>query len=67
MCVQTEEGSTLHPSLNCYLAFDADYPHDVVTHIDQEPLQLFATAPLMPLAFAMSKVIGVDFQNKENP
>jgi hypothetical protein len=27
----------------------------------------FATAPLMPLAFAMSKVIGVDFQNKENP
>jgi hypothetical protein len=26
-----------------------------------------ATAPLLPLAFAISKVIGVDFQNKGNP
>lgn len=26
-----------------------------------------ATAPLMPLAFIISKVIKVDFQNKENP
>ena len=25
------------------------------------------TAPLMPLAFAISKIIKVDFQNKENP
>ena len=25
------------------------------------------TAPLMPIAFMLSKVIGVDFQNKENP
>lgn len=27
----------------------------------------FATAPLMPLAFLISKIIKVDFQNKENP
>lgn len=27
----------------------------------------FATAPLMPLAFLISKLIKVDFQNKENP
>ena len=27
----------------------------------------FITAPLMPLAFIISKVIHVDFQNKENP
>src|SRR5690554_75624 len=26
-----------------------------------------ATAPLMPLAFLISKLIGVDFQNKGNP
>ncbi|WP_070109797.1 DUF7010 family protein [Clostridium acetireducens] len=26
-----------------------------------------ATAPLMPLAFFISKIIKVDFQNKENP
>lgn len=26
-----------------------------------------ATAPLMPLAFLISKIINVDFQNKENP
>ncbi len=27
----------------------------------------FCTAPLVPMAFLISKVIGVDFQNKENP
>ena len=27
----------------------------------------FATAPLMPLAFLISKIIKVDFQNKTNP
>lgn len=27
----------------------------------------FITAPLMPLAFLISKIIRVDFQNKENP
>ncbi len=27
----------------------------------------FITAPLMPLAFMISKIIHVDFQNKENP
>ena len=26
-----------------------------------------ATAPLLPLAFMISKIIKVDFQNKENP
>lgn len=30
-------------------------------------LTFFATAPLMPLAFGISKLIGVQFQNKENP
>lgn len=25
------------------------------------------TVPLMPLSFAISKIIGVDFQNKDNP
>ena len=27
----------------------------------------FCSAPLVPLAFLISKVIGVDFQNKDNP
>lgn len=27
----------------------------------------FCTAPLMPLAFFISKLIGVDFQNRKNP
>ncbi len=27
----------------------------------------FCTAPLMPIAFIISKIIKVDFQNKENP
>lgn len=27
----------------------------------------FCSAPLVPLAFLISKLIGVDFQNKENP
>lgn len=27
----------------------------------------FATAPLMPIAFFISKIINVDFQNKKNP
>ncbi len=27
----------------------------------------FCTAPLLPIAFLISKLIGVDFQNKKNP
>ena len=27
----------------------------------------FCTAPLMPLAFLISKLVNIDFQNKENP
>jgi len=27
----------------------------------------FCTAPLVPIAFFISKIIGVDFQNKKNP
>ena len=30
-------------------------------------LTFCSTAPLMPLAFLISKIIKVDFQNKENP
>lgn len=40
------------------------------SNFDQLTKNLFTfccTAPLMPLAFLISKVIKVDFQNKENP
>ncbi len=30
-------------------------------------LTFFCTAPLMPLAFLISKLVNIDFQNKENP
>jgi len=45
----------------------------LIIHLSSLPIltkNLFtfcATAPLMPLAFFISKIIKVDFQNKENP
>lgn len=44
-----------------------------VIHISSLPIltknlyTFFCSAPLVPLAYLISKVIGVDFQNKDNP
>ena len=45
----------------------------LIIHLSSLPIltknlfTFFATAPLMPIAFLISKLIKVDFQNKENP
>lgn len=45
----------------------------LIVHLSSLPiltknlLTFCSTAPLMPLAFLISKIIKVDFQNKENP
>ncbi|HHT43119.1 MAG TPA: hypothetical protein GX014_06930 [Firmicutes bacterium] len=45
----------------------------LIIHVTSLPIltknlyTFYATAPLMPLAFLISKLIKVDFQNKENP
>jgi hypothetical protein len=45
----------------------------LVVHLTSLPiltknlLTFCCTAPLMPIAYMISKIIGVDFQNKENP
>ena len=45
----------------------------LLIHLSSLPLEnknlytFCCSAPLMPLAFAISKIIKVDFQNKENP
>ncbi len=45
----------------------------LIIHLTQLPiltknlLTFFATAPLLPISFLISKIIKVDFQNKENP
>lgn len=45
----------------------------LLIHLSALPLEtknlftFFCSAPLMPLSFLISKLIGVDFQNKSNP
>jgi len=38
-----------------------------ITNINKNLYTFFCTAPLVPIAFFISKLIGVDFQNKKNP
>lgn len=40
---------------------------NIITHTYKNLFTFCCTAPLMPLAYMISKVIKVDFTNKENP
>lgn len=43
------------------------YSYIVLAYSNQKLIHIFCSAPLVPLAYFISKIIGADFQNKNNP
>ena len=67
MCYQAKERYSFYFSFYCDLAFGDDGTILRFTDLTKNLLTFCCTAPLLPLAFLMSKLLKIQFQDKSNP
>lgn len=64
---EAEKRLAFYSGICPFMAGDFGHSYIAAACSDQKLIHIFLLRPLVPLAYFISKVIGVDFQNKDNP
>lgn len=64
---KTEKRFAFHFGICPSMAGNFGYSYIASAYSNQKLIHIFCSAQLVPLAYFISKKIGVDFQNKDNP